>query len=227
MKIRSDSPFAKLSKEVCDNLLIVSQTMTLEGMVKVGEGGPQPIRCSVGSMRKFLKRLAEERVLEESEEHTDVVEKLAKQAENPAVREATLETMRQRMFEAACESNNRELLMETFQALNAEKKEERAALVEERKLKILEENAKIGWRKLECENARAGLKALPRIREILMDTSKPVEERLAGALQFLGQMDVNVKLLPERMNAQADVAGPGPVAMPDLAPVSRQQDRVG
>jgi len=172
--------------------------MTIEEMCKVVEGAPEPIHCSLAAMRKFIKRLEKEQRLECMEEDAELVETMAKRGANSDVREATLATMRQRMFEAAFESNNRELLMETFGALNEEKDKERAAALEERRVKVQEEAAKIAWRKLESENARSGLKALPRIRELLMDTAKGLEERVSGALQILGQMEASVMPLPER-----------------------------
>ena len=53
-------------------------------------------------------------------------------------------------------------------------------------VKVVEENAKLGWRKLECENARSGVKLLPKVRELLMDATRKPEERLAMALECLG-----------------------------------------
>jgi hypothetical protein len=90
------------------------------------------------------------------------------------------------MFESAFQTNNREMLMEMFRELNEEKAEDRAQALEERKVKVAEENAKLGWRKLECENARAGLKVLPKIHAILTDATKDSDVRVAEALVCLG-----------------------------------------
>jgi hypothetical protein len=86
--------------------------------------------------------------------------------------------------------------METFESLKAEKAQERALELEERKVKVAEENAKLGWRKLECENARSGLKLLPKVRELLSDGTRSFEERVGMALDCLGAE--GAKLLAER-----------------------------
>jgi DNA primase len=186
MKIRNDSPFAKLTKEQGEKLLELSKTMSMESLVKVVEGAPEPIHCSIPAMRRYLKRIEQEQLIEDANESEETVAILAKKGENPGVRDAALAAMRQRMFESAFQTNNREMLMEMFRELNEEKAEDRAQALEERKVKVAEENAKLGWRKLECENARAGLKVLPKIHAILTDATKDSDARVAEALVCLG-----------------------------------------
>jgi hypothetical protein len=186
MKIRKDSPFSTLTSEQGERLLELSKTVSMENLVKIMEKLPEPIHCSIPAMRKYLRRVAQEQLLEIAEDSEETLTILAKKGENPEVREATLAAMRLRMFENAFEANNRELLVEMFHELNEEKARERAETLEERKVKVSEENAKLGWRKLECENARAGLKLLPKIRAILTDTTKGLEGRVAEALACLG-----------------------------------------
>src|ERR1051325_2828376 len=185
MKIRSDSAFAKLTAEQLENLAELSKTMTAEEMMKVLEGAPQKIHCTLPALRRFLQRLREEEFLKDAVEAKETVEALAKHGDDGKVRDATLATMRQRMFENAFDTNNRELIMEMFRELNEEKAREREAALEERKVKALEEATKIRWRKLEAENARAGLRLLPKIREILMDASVAEGERVRQALDCL------------------------------------------
>jgi hypothetical protein len=186
MKIRNDSPFAKLTKEQGEKLLELSKTMSMESLVKVVEGAPEPIHCSIPAMRRYLKRIEQEQLIEDAQESEETVAILAKSGQNPGVRDAALAAMRQRMFESAFQTNNREMLMEMFRELNEEKAEDRAQALEERKVKVAEENAKLGWRKLECENARSGLKVLPKIRAILTDATKDSDARVAEALACLG-----------------------------------------
>ena len=52
-------------------------------------------------------------------------------------------------------------------------------------MKVAEENAKLGWRKLESENARSGVKLLPKALELLTDSNRSFEERVNGAIQLL------------------------------------------
>lgn len=187
MKIRSDSPFAKLTKEQLENLAELSKTMTAEQMMKVLEGAPEPIHCTLPAVRRFLQRLRTEELLKDGEDARESVEEFARRGEDMKVREATLAAARERMFTATVDTNFREALLETFNALNAEKVREKELALEERKVAVAEENARLGWRKLECENARSGLKLLPRIREILADQSAPAEERITRALECLGR----------------------------------------
>ena len=42
MKMRSDSPFAKLTEEQCDMLVDLSETMNLDLLVKALEKAPEP-----------------------------------------------------------------------------------------------------------------------------------------------------------------------------------------
>ena len=212
MKIRSDSPFAKLTPEQLENLAEFSKTMTAEQMMKVLEGAPEPIRCTLPALRRFMQRLRQEELLKDAGEAKDTVDALAKHGEDGRVRDATLATMRQRMFENAFDTNNRELLMEMFRELNEEKARERDAALEERKVKALEEATKIRWRKLESENARSGLKLLPKVREILADESARADERIARALECLGREGALLLKEPRREETMK-----APAALPERA----------
>jgi hypothetical protein len=196
MKMRSDSPFAKLSEDQCDMLVMLSESMTLEQLVEVVKKAPEPIVCSLGTMSRFLQKAQEDKMLRNAQASDESIEAFARRGENPKVREATLAAMRDRMFKQVVESNNGDRLMETFESLKAEKEKERLLELEERKVKVAEENAKLGWRKLECENARSGLKLLPKVRELLSDGTRSFEERVGMALDCLGSE--GGKLLVER-----------------------------
>ena len=50
---------------------------------------------------------------------------------------------------------------------------------------VAEKNAKLGWRKLELQEARSALRLLPAIRAILMDGEMAAEERVARAREAL------------------------------------------
>src|SRR5688572_28451299 len=186
MKMRSDSPFAKLTEEQCDMLVDLSETMTLDLLIKTLEKAPEPIHCSVGALSRFLKRVAEDRALREGQASDEAVEEFAKRGEMQGkVREAVMAAMRDRMFKQVIESNNGDRLEKTFEAMSAENEKERLYALEERKVKVAEENAKLGWRKLESENARWGVKLLPNALELLMDSNRSFEERVNGAIPLL------------------------------------------
>ena len=196
MKMRSDSVFAKLTEDQCDMLVLMSTSMSLEEVLEVLKTGPEPIVCDLATLSRFLKKTKEDKLLRDAEASDRSIEAFAKRGANPKVREAALAAMRDRMFELMVDSNNAAHLMETFESLKAEKEQERALELEERKVKVAEENAKLGWRKLECENARSGLKLLPKVRELLTDGTRSFEERVGMALDCLGAE--GAKLLVER-----------------------------
>src|SRR5438105_4143436 len=93
MKMRNDSPFAKLTEDQCLKLLSYSKTMTIEELCKVVAGAQEPIQCSLAAMKKFIRRLEQVERLEAMDEDADLVEMISKKASNPAIREATLATM--------------------------------------------------------------------------------------------------------------------------------------
>src|SRR5689334_2214815 len=111
MNIRNDSPFAKLNKEQRGTLLELSKRATVESLVDAVRVAPNPIHCSISAMRRFLRRVEQEEMIEEAEETEGAIATLAKKGENPVLRDATLATVRQKMLERALETNNRELLM--------------------------------------------------------------------------------------------------------------------
>jgi hypothetical protein len=119
--------------------------------------------------------LKEEALLEEAEEGSDVLATFAARAQNATARDGAIEAVRQKLFAEALETNDRPALLEMFKSLNEEKQQERLASVEERKVKVAEENAKVGWRKLELAAAQSALRLLPQLREALMDTSVSAE----------------------------------------------------
>lgn len=186
MKIRNDSPFAKLTPEQLDSLAESSKGLTTEQMMEVLKGSPEPIRCTLPALRRFLQRLRLEQLVKDREESREEVEALAARGDGK-VRDAALAAAQEKMFQLAVDTNHREALMETYSALHAEKVKERELLLEERKVAVAEENARVGRRKLELEAARSGLKLLPKVREILMDANLADGERVTRALECLGR----------------------------------------
>ena len=57
--------------------------------------------------------------------------------------------------------------MEVVKALGEEKVREHELAMRERAMKVAEENAKLGWRKLELQQARSALRLLPAIRTFI------------------------------------------------------------
>jgi hypothetical protein len=193
MKIRNDSPFKDITREQIDYILEVYGVIKLETVLERLRNAKPPIVCSPDALRRFARRLKEEALLEDAEEASETMEKLAAKAKNEKVREGTLEAARHRLYENALETNELAALQKFFQMMAEEKKQEQLLAIEERKAKAAEENAKIGWRKLELSAAQSALKLLPQIREALMDASVSAEERVNRALRCL--MEGGGKLL--------------------------------
>jgi hypothetical protein len=68
-------------------------------------------------------------------------------------------------------------------------------------MKLAEENAKLGWLKLELQEARSALRLLPRILEVITGGDGTAEERLGKIRELL--MSGGGKLL---LNVTADGA---------------------
>jgi hypothetical protein len=55
----------------------------------------------------------------------------------------------------------------------------------ERAMKVAEENAKLGWRKLELQQARSALRLLPSILQVVTGEEGTAEERLGKVRELL------------------------------------------
>jgi hypothetical protein len=54
MKMNSNNLFGKLSEEQCEMLVALSESMTLEDLLKALREAPEPIVCSVPTLSRFL-----------------------------------------------------------------------------------------------------------------------------------------------------------------------------
>jgi hypothetical protein len=185
MKLRSDSPFKNITPAQIDFIMNAQGALKIEIIVERLRGMKPPIDCTASGLKRFIRRLKEEALLEEAEEASDTMEKLAAKAKESKMREGTVEAARQRLYANALETNDLESLQQFFKMMAEEKKQEQLMAIEDRKAKAAEENAKIGWRKLEMAAAQSALSLLPQIREALMDGSVNAEERVRRALECL------------------------------------------
>jgi hypothetical protein len=193
MKLRNDSPFKNATREQMDFILEAYGNVELHKIVERLRLMKPPIICTVPALKRFARRLKEDALFEEVDEASETMEKFAANAKNGKVREGTLEAARQRLYTNVLETNDLESLQKFFRMMAEEKKQEQLLAIEDRKAKAAEENAKIGWRKLELSAAQSALKLLPQIREALMDASVSAEERVNRALRCL--MEGGGKLL--------------------------------
>ena len=78
-----------------------------------------------------------------------------------------------------------EKLVELVKSLGEEKAREHELVMRERAMKVAEENAKLGWRKLELQEARSALRLLPAILQVVTGGDGTAEERLAKVRDIL------------------------------------------
>jgi hypothetical protein len=186
MKIRSDSAFANLTDEQKDVLLELAGWMSLNELadrVEIEFG----IETSSTSLQRFLTRLRREVMIEEAKAAEEGMSQLAELGRKGASREAALELARQKLLDVASNAKGEESakLLEVMKSLGEEKAREHDLAMRERAMKVAEENAKLGWRKLELQEARSALRLLPAIRAILVDEEMAAEERVARARECL------------------------------------------
>jgi hypothetical protein len=106
------------------------------------------------------------------------------------------------LCDLALEAMEPEKLAEVMRVLREEKAREHEQSMRERAIALAEDNAKIGWRKLELQQARTALRLLPAIRQILMEAESTAEERLAprGTSWVREAASCFWQILLERMN---------------------------
>jgi hypothetical protein len=180
MKVRKDCPFAKLTEEDKDAVLDMAQWLTIDKLADQVEIDFK-LETSTSGMRRYLVKLRRERQLQEAREAEEDLAAFAELGKNSKSRDAALELARQKLCEVAVEATEPEKLTEVMRVLGDEKAREHEQTMRERAMALAEENAKIGWRKLELQQARTALALLPAIRAILMEGEGTAEERLARA----------------------------------------------
>ena len=185
MKVRCDSAFLKLTEEDKDQILAwAEEGATLSDMADWME--PEfNIETTTSSLQRFISRLRRERLVEEAQAAEGSLGELAELGKDSKSREAALEAARQKLCDVAVESKDRGELMELMRTFGEEKAREHELAMRERAVKVAEENAKLGWRKLELQQARSALRLLPAIRAILMEGEVPAEVRVARARDML------------------------------------------
>jgi hypothetical protein len=186
MKIRSDSAFAKLTDEQKDFLLDMADGMNLDELadrVEIEFG----IETTSSSVQRYLARLRREVMIEEAKAAEEGMSQLAELGKKATSREATLEVARQKLLDVASTATSGEnaKLMEVMKMLGEEKAREHELAMRERAMKVAEENAKLGWRKLELQQARSALRLLPAILQVVTGGEGTAEERLGKVRELL------------------------------------------
>jgi hypothetical protein len=124
-------------------------------------------------------------MVQDAKDKNSDLEELAEAGKNSASREAALELARQKLVEVAEKSADAEKLTEVVKALSEEKVREHELAMRDRAMKVAEENAKLGWRKLELQEARSALRLLPAILRVITGEEGTAEERLGKVKELL------------------------------------------
>lgn len=187
MKIRSDSPFAKISEEQIEFLLEAEKEMTLGELTKRLEAGKPPIVCSAPALKRFLRRVKMERLLEETEDAGEAMDGLVELGKNGRMRDGAIEATRQKVHAHMLDTTDTKTLLRIFRTLREEKMKDRMLALEERKAAAAEENAKAHLKLLEWQKAESAVRLLPGLRELLSDAATPLEARVTRALDYLAR----------------------------------------
>jgi hypothetical protein len=196
MKMRSDSPFADLTKNEQMIIMEAAESCTMDMLVEEVERMRPSLSFSIPALRRFVRRLQEEALREEVEDADESMEQFANAGRSGRARDGVVEAMRRKLYSGALEASDTGKAMEVFKLMKQEQKEDRTLALEERRMALEEENAKQEWKRQELEDARSALRLLPKLSEILMGTDGTAEERLARAREVLGAG--GGKLLVER-----------------------------
>jgi hypothetical protein len=205
MKIRKDSPFFGIKEEDIQLLMFIAQHQTL---IHVGQewrriSGKE---ADPDQIQRFLARVRRERALAGVGESSDELDALAEKGKTGKLRDGVIEAARQRLFEEALEKGDSATLLELYRAANEERARERELEVEKRRAAVAEENARIGWRRIEllaagqsanrkllrgavveAEVAESGSEArMLELRSVLEKEGGSAEEKLALVREALG-----------------------------------------
>jgi hypothetical protein len=185
MRIREDSPFYGITesrKELMLDAVALGETYDEIAEEWETESG---IETTGVQVKRFLRRVRYERAIRETDDTQEDLTAFAEQATDGKARDGVIEASRRALFEEALAEGNKELLMELYKAANDERARERELEVEKRKAAVAEENAKIGWRRLELERGKSALRLLPKMQEALTEGNGTAEERLARVREIL------------------------------------------
>ena len=195
MNVRNDSAFAKLDEEDKDMLLEEATESSLDDLVE-WVAFEFEIDTTRSSLHRYMQRLKKERIVEDAKADEESLVELAELGKSSKAREAALELARRKLVDVAQATSEPEKLEGLVKTLSEEKAREHELAMRERAMKVAEENAKLGWRKLELQQARSALRLLPAILQVVTGGDGTAEERLGKVRELL--MSGGGKLLVER-----------------------------
>jgi hypothetical protein len=220
MRIREDSPFYGITEEQKEMFMDEAAQLSYVRIAEMWEMRSGKV-TNDAQVKRFLKRLRYERALRETDDSQEDLAAFAQRATDGKARDGLIEAARQKLFEEALAKGDQALLLELYKSANEERAREREVAVEQRKAAVAEEKAKIGWMRVAggrkvlqaaVASSEAVIEAgadtqpklLPMVREVLMDSTKKAEERIAAVLEFFGEWDVGRRGEVDWTGKQAD-----------------------
>jgi hypothetical protein len=170
------------------------------------------LHVSAATVCRFLRRERERRMLEEGEEMKDAVSTFARRATNGSLKTATIEAIRQRLYEQAVSvSNTPEAMTKIFDALIKEETRLKELELEARRTAVAEESLKIQRQRLQIDAFKTAFKYVPEALRILCDETIEDKVKILEARRCLSQASMPVPpapndLAPRLENAAADRA---------------------
>jgi hypothetical protein len=143
------------------------------------------IQTCPATLHRFLRKRKEERLKAMRGEMNESVAEAAKGVDRKGFRKGTLALLQQRIYDEAAVTGSLEEAKEAYRMLAEEDAREAQLELDARKAAVAEENARLGRRKLELEEARSALALLPKLTEILMREGAPEGELLREARECL------------------------------------------
>jgi hypothetical protein len=195
MRIREDSPFHGITEAEKAGMLVAAEYDDSHDDIAETWENKTGRETTGGQVKRFLRRLRYERAIRDTDNSTDDMAEFANLAADGKTRDGLIEVSRRALFEEALAEGNKELLLELYKAVNEERARERELAVAQRKAAVAEENAKIGWRRLELDQAKSALRLLPKVQQALTEGEGSAEERLTRIREIL--MVGGAKLLAE------------------------------
>jgi hypothetical protein len=157
------------------------------------------INASAATVCRFLRRERERHMLEEGEEMKDAVGVFASRSNNPALKKATLEAVRQRLYEQALSMGNTpDGMTKVFDTLIKEETRLEELELEARRTAVAEENLKLQRQRVQIEAFKTAVKYIPEALRILADET--LEDKAAG----ISPVRLGLRRNPKRHTAEQE-----------------------
>ena len=137
----------------------------------------QGVESSVRSLKRYIRAHREKNLMEDSEDSTVAVERLATRGKDGTLRVGTLEAVRQQLYTQALEATTPEQALELYGAMVKEETRLKELELEARKVAALEQQVKLQGLRIEVQARQVkGMKTA----EVLESTAPPVAELTQG-----------------------------------------------